>query len=316
MFRPAPTPPPFVPPAPVASALTFTAREANSSVSFNIVGSVSSVSLSYSIDNGQNWNPYTFGQSVNLAAVGDSVMFKGDNDSFSEGFSNYINVRMTGKVAASGSLAYLLASNGDNKALTPYCFSNLFKGCTSLVQAPELPATTLAEFCYDSMFFGCTLLAQAPALPATSLEDGCYQLMFENCTSLVQAPTLPATSLAYECYKYMFFGCTSLAQAPALPATSLAVYCYQNMFAECTSLVQAPALPATSLADYCYENMFSGCTSLNFVQCNATDISAEDCLYNWLENVSASGTFKKNSSMVDWPSGASGIPDGWTVQDI
>jgi hypothetical protein len=62
--------------------------------------------------------------------------------------------------------------------------------------------------------------------------------------------------------------------------------------------------------------MFSGCNSLNFVQCNATNVSADFCLDNWLENVSTSGTFKKNPSMNDWPSGSSGIPNGWTIENI
>jgi hypothetical protein len=62
--------------------------------------------------------------------------------------------------------------------------------------------------------------------------------------------------------------------------------------------------------------MFKNCILLNFVQCNATNVSANKCLENWLENVSANGTFKKNPSMNDWPSGASGIPNGWTVEDI
>lgn len=290
MYRPNPTPPPFVPPVPVAGALTFTAREANSSVSFNIEGSVPGVSLSYSTDNGQTWNPYSFGQSVNLAAVGDSVLFKGDNDSFSLDDGNYIHTEMSGKIAASGSLAYLLNSNGGIKALNPYCFTALFLDCTSLVQAPALPATSLAESCYASMFQGCTSLNQAPKLPATSLAGYCYTSMFEECASLIQAP--------------------------ALPATSLAESCYSNMFYDCTSLNQAPELPATSLARHCYLNMFNGCTSLNYVQCNAIDISAQSCIEKWLYNVSLTGTFKKNSSMNDWPSGENGIPNGWTVEDI
>ena len=368
MFRPNPVPPPFPPPVPVDGPLTFTAREANSSVAFNIEGFIQDVSLSYSIDNGQNWNQYNFGQSVNLAAEGDSVMFKGDNSSFSEGFFNFIQVEMTGMVAASGSLAYLLDSKGGIKALTSYCFIKLFSGCTSLVQAPALPATSLAEDCYSNMFSGCTSLVKAPALPATSLAARCYSYMFSDCTSLVQAPALPATSLAEECYSYMFSICTLLVQAPALPATSLAVDCYVGMFSECTSLVQAPALPATSLAARCYSYMFSDCTSLvqapalpatslaeecysymfsvctslvqapalpatslaarcysymfgectllNYVQCNAIDISAEDCLIGWLSNVSTSGLFKKNPFMNVWPSGADGIPEGWTIENI
>ena len=316
MFRPAPTPPPFVPPTPVAGALTFTAREANSSVAFTINGDVTGVSLLYSTDNGQSWNPYTFNQSVNLTAENDNVMFKGDNDSFSVDDSSFIQVVMTGKIAASGSLAYLLDSNGGNKPLTPFCFYGLFSNCTSLIQAPALPATTLADDCYNYMFYNCTSLVQAPALPATSLTQRCYADMFERCTSLIQAPVLPAISLSIGCYSNMFGECLSLAQAPALPATSLADYCYSNMFRQCTSLIQAPALPATSLVNLCYSNMFYDCTSLNHVECNATEISASSCLESWLSNVSASGTFKKNASMNDWPSGASGIPVGWTIENI
>ena len=35
----------------------------------------------------------------------------------------------------------------------------MFSICTSLTQAPELPATTLAASCYRSMFSGCTSLS-------------------------------------------------------------------------------------------------------------------------------------------------------------
>lgn len=34
----------------------------------------------------------------------------------------------------------------------------MFRGCTSLTQAPTLSATTLANYCYNSMFRGCTSL--------------------------------------------------------------------------------------------------------------------------------------------------------------
>ena len=60
----------------------------------------------------------------------------------------------------------------------------MFQGCTSLTQAPELPATTLARGCYVGMFQGCTSLTQAPELPATTLAEGCYYKMFSDCTNL------------------------------------------------------------------------------------------------------------------------------------
>jgi hypothetical protein len=60
----------------------------------------------------------------------------------------------------------------------------MFYGCASLVNAPELPATTLAQGCYEYMFYGCTALTSAPELPATTLVDYCYNFMFRYCTNL------------------------------------------------------------------------------------------------------------------------------------
>ena len=194
--------------------------------------------------------------------------------------------------------------------LADMCYYNMFQGCTSLTTAPELPATTLAGMCYYNMFQGCTSLTTAPELPATTLVDWCYNSMFYGCTSLTTAPELPATTLANNCYYNMFRGCTSLTTSPELPATTLAVYCYYSMFYGCTSLNTAPALHATTLADYCYGYMFQGCSNLNYIKCLATDISAEDCTYNWVSGVAPTGTFVKdvNSS---WTVGDSGIPEGW-----
>ena len=147
-------------------------------------------------------------------------------------------------------------------ALAGYCYESMFSGCTSLTQAPELPATTLPIFCYKDMFKDCSNLTQAPALPATKLVLGCYQSMFNGCTSLTQAPALPATKIASSCYANMFYKCSSLTQAPALPATTLASSCYFGMFGNCTSLTQAPELPATTLAKKCYQSMFTNCTNI------------------------------------------------------
>ena len=113
----------------------------------------------------------------------------------------------------------------------------------------------------------------------------------------------------------MFSGCTSLNTVPELPATTLALSCNSSMFSGCTSLTVAPELPAATLAGYCYKEMFSGCISLNSVKCLATNISASYCTDNWLYGVSSSGTFTKASSMTSWTTGASGIPDNWTVNN-
>ena len=159
-------------------------------------------------------------------------------------------------------LNYKLCANGEHPPMSDRCYRGMFKGCTSLVEAPALPATELADSCYIGMFSGCTSLSAPPALPAEKLAEDCYAAMFKGCTSLTEAPALPATKLVYGCYWAMFQGCTSLEEAPALPATELANSCYKLMFSGCTSLVEAPALPAMELAMFYYYGMFEGCISL------------------------------------------------------
>ena len=159
-------------------------------------------------------------------------------------------------------LDYATVEAGNHPTMASYCYYSMFRDCTSLTQAPALPATTLANYCYRDMFRDCTSLTQAPSLPASTLATGFYQYMFAGCTSLTQAPALPATTLAVSCYAAMFKGCTSLTHAPALPATTLNQQCYQDMFRDCTALTHAPALPATTLNQQCYKNMFYNCTSL------------------------------------------------------
>ena len=196
--------------------------------------------------------------------------------------------------------------------LADWCYYNMFEGCTSLTSAPTLPATTLTQGCYSDMFSGCTSLTSAPTLPVTTLAERCYYNMFSGCTSLTTAPTLPATTLADWCYNGMLSVCTSLTTAPSLPATTLASNCYSGMFSGCTSLTTAPTLPATTLANRCYRQMFYDCTSLNEVTTYANDISATDCISNWLQNVSSTGTFHNLGSAVYTPNSPSGIPTGWT----
>ena len=86
----------------------------------------------------------------------------------------------------------------------------MFSGCSKLTQAPELPATTLANSCYIGMFKGCSSLTTAPTLPVTTLYGYCYAEMFYECSALTTAPELPATTLADNCYARMFWRCTSL----------------------------------------------------------------------------------------------------------
>ena len=143
--------------------------------------------------------------------------------------------------------------------------------------------------------------------------DYVFYKLFYGCTSLTKAPLLPAKTLEYQCYTLMFSGCTSLTKAPLLPATTLSSNCYVSMFSGCTSLTKAPLLPATTLSNNnnCYNGMFSGCTSLTEVRISATT-TGFGALDNWLADVSTTGDFYCDPNATIFPTGASGIPEGWT----
>lgn len=229
--------------------------------------------------------------------------------------STDVKIRVRGNIAS-------ITKGTDNKYKTDYLtvddsvgYINMFRDCMNLIQAPELPATTMSSLCYYSMFQGCTGLTQAPDLPATKLAYYCYGSMFKDCTNLVKAPKLPATKLSSYCYNQMFQGCTNLVDAPELPAASLTTSCYEFMFYKCSKLKHAPVLPAATLSGTCYKGMFQDCTSLNYIKCLATDISASNCTNNWVAGVSATGDFYAPASIV-WAQYVSGMPAGWTRHDI
>ena len=244
--------------------LTFTAKEANSTLKIQQNGSAPTLKLEYNL-NDSGWTTYTQGNIITLENVGDMVQMRATevgNSTFSSSSTNYNYFVMTGKIAAYGNIQSLLDQTMTKMDVPLYCYQHMFQGCTSLTQAPELPAITLGDNCYRYMFKNCTSLTSAPDLPSTILFESCYEYMFQGCTSLTQAPELPAKALAHYCYYYMFQGCTSLTQAPELPAITLGDNCYRYMFQGCTSLTQAPELPAITLSNSCYRNMFQGCTSL------------------------------------------------------
>ncbi len=143
--------------------------------------------------------------------------------------------------------------------------------------------------------------------------------MFEGCTSLTSIPEnfLPATDLCYSCYYNMFAWCTSLTTVPEnlLPATELSSHCYWSMFEGCKALTKAPTLPALTLDGMCYSSMFQSCTNLNYVKALFVENEGSGTS-NWLDGVSSSGTFVKNAAATWNVVGASGVPEGWTVQTV
>ena len=246
---------------------------------------------------------------------------------YADNFANQTTLynRCTFRSLFSSSTALTDASNLVLPAttLTEKCYEAMFSDCSSLISIPKLPATTLAPWCYSSMFQNCTSLIESiQELPATTLTEECYSYMFNGCTSLRLTPDLPATTLAPSCYAYMFSD-TGITAGPELPATTLAEECYAFMFNNCASMWTAPDLPATTLARSCYWGMFKGCSLLTYIKClgytsgDNTGENDKPMIYytsEWVNGVSSTGTFIKNPNMA-WPTGISGIPDGWKIED-
>ena len=143
-----------------------------------------------------------------------------------------------------------------------------FEGCTSLTEAPVLPAnvTNIAR-----CFANCTSLVEAPEIPATVTG---IIACFQNCGSLTKAPSaIPDTvTNMNECFQ----NCGSLTKAPALPAN---VTNMQGSFQSCGSLIEAPEIPATAqFISYCFE----GCGKIKSVvlKCNYRDGSFSDLFRN------------------------------------
>ena len=272
--------------------LTFTAGDEGATISFKPL----SGTAYYSTDDGNTWNivDNVNGSTITLDKVGDKVKFKGNNVttgvSTTTGTPIWYKFSITKKVSASGCVDSLrLDDDGKFQGLTDACYRYMFRECTGLTAAPDLPTKNLAKSCYACMFEDCTNLINAPELPAQNLADSCYYSMFSSCSELTKSPMLSATNLAKDCYANMFYnckklnyvadfpnnmkpaehccdnmfhGCTSLKIVPNLPDKNLASYCYSNMFDECTGLETYYALSKKNIADGSYSDMFSKCTSL------------------------------------------------------
>lgn len=229
-------------------------------------------------------------------------------------YSHRNTIKCSGNHNVGGNIMSLLyGDNFENTTFTnsnKWAFQRLFIQNTTLVNAEDLilPSNTI-DYCYSRMFESCDSLTTAPVLPAMVMTQSCYEGMFQYIDHLFTPPALPATTLADGCYGLMFYS-SRITTAPALPATVLARNCYESMFYGCASLTTAPVLPATTLVERCYASMFRR-ARVKSVTTYANDISANDCLNNWLDDVPATGDFY-NLGGATYPSGVSGIPTGWT----
>ena len=168
--------------------------------------------LEYSADNA-TWVEWD-GTTALASGTGNVLYLRGTGNTVISGAQTARWVITGSGVACSGNIETLLdyatVEDGGHPTMGEACFYYLFANNTSLVSAPELPATTLSQYCYYRMFSWCSNLASVPELPATELASNCYAYMFAECTSLTAPVDLPATTLLAYCYRSMFTSCSGI----------------------------------------------------------------------------------------------------------
>lgn len=179
----------YVPPVP--PCLCFTANTDGSTVQLTRTWSPTEVTLETSLD-GDTRTTYTIGSTITLSNIWDKVYFRNSSET-DTGFcigrtDDYYNFVMSGSIAASGDVTYLLNKNWTT-TLSDSCFSSLFNGCTALTTAPKLQATTIENYCCYKMFYWCTNLETLVNLAATTLAISCYVEMFRWCSKIKVSST-------------------------------------------------------------------------------------------------------------------------------
>lgn len=202
-------------------------------------------------------------------------------------------------------------------------FFGMFQNCSKLKYTPILRCTglygnnTTQYQAYAYMFSGCSSLTDSYiTFTGTKAANSEFKAMFRGCSNLVNLniTSLPYTTIYSNGMYEMFRGCSKITTAPTLSGTTLNESCYQGMFYDCTNLETAPELLATTLTTNCYKQMFFNCSKINYIKCLANS-SSSNYSSQWLYNVSPTGTFVKKRN-ISWSTGASGIPSGWTIEQL
>ena len=150
--------------------------------------------------------------SLHFRGIGNTHMTdKDDNQSGFEIVSAPVDgyfVMPNGKLDAL--LDYRTVTNGNTPTRADFAFRYLFAWdhFRPVYRTFEL-STNLTTSCYSGLFYRSHII-QAPILPATTLANGCSSEMFNGCVDLESLPLLPAKVLKPSCYLWMFEGCTKI----------------------------------------------------------------------------------------------------------
>lgn len=272
----------------ISFALKGNANLVGSSSVINRINEESSdIVISYQIDDNQNWidcHPPLLLESKSISPYteiyGKKIRFKGNNTHLN-GSDWYLRILPSRNAIVYGNILSIISAEGFGN-LTSVPSSVSFYGLFSAIDDEKSSTiySTYAKYLYMDK-------NKKLILPLLHLTPGCYESLFNNRFNIKYVPKLPAMDINSRCYSNMFYGCTGITEAPQLPAKSLKPNCYEKMFFECGNL--------------------------KYIDCAAIDISATNCLSEWVYGVGDNGTFIKNI-FADWLFvGQNGVPQNWTV---
>ena len=146
------------------------------------------------------------------------------------------------------------------------------------------------DYAFFGLFYGCTKLIYADELILPTKLDftHCFYRLFRNCSNLLTSP--------------------NLFEIDASPRNT-----FHEMFYSCSKLISEILINSTKPGIQSCQTMLYDCRQLNYIKMLATDISANNCLLNWVQGVSATGIFVKNINATWTTTGNSGVPTNWTV---
>ena len=171
------------------NTITFDTYKLGSLASYNKYAK----KIEYSTDK-RNWNTLTFNtstpQTINIES-GEKLYLRNDSGGFNyyDIAQFYTNINTSQNCVVGGNINTLINYNDvDNASLKgDYgCFYRLFKDAKNITDASNLiiPSTNIVKSYCREMFSGCSSLVNAPELPATTLANKSYNYMFGNCSKL------------------------------------------------------------------------------------------------------------------------------------
>lgn len=245
--------------------------------------------MSYSLDGGATWSEPATALTV-YVSEGEIVKWKNNYNvtafTYATGIGEFSSTMPFNVEGNAMSIVYgdnFIGKNrffnGSHTLNSP--FYRLFKDCVWLANAENLvlPVSAVTDYCYAEMFKGCTSLITAPELPATARERSwgssstlnasyAYNAMFYGCTSLESPPSQISID-SFDSYIYweMFKGCSSLTETPILLTSgdSCNLSSCDEMYEDCTSLVTISGSSIGDINTCCSESIFNGCTSVTSV---------------------------------------------------